>query len=49
MREEEHRKSAGAVQSELSLLPRCCSWEGREEERKEKRREEKTQGFESCV
>lgn len=35
--EEEYGKSAEAVQNELSLLPGCCFWEGREREKKKKK------------
>lgn len=39
-RKEKHGKSAEAVQNELSLLPGCCFWKGRER-KKEKEKEKK--------
>lgn len=41
IRKEEYRKSAEALQNELSLPPGSCSWGGREDDRKEKVREKK--------
>ena len=50
MRKEEYRKSAEAVQNELSLLPwmLLLGRKGRGEEGERQREEEKTQRFESC-